>query len=643
MSLFDKKRPIDLISMGRVAVDLYAEQVGSHLEDVQTFRKYLGGCAGNIAVGTSRLGLKSALLSCVGADAMGKFLLRELKKNQVDVSHVSQTEDHLTSIVTLGIKPPNDFPVIYYRDNCADMQIKPEQCDKKFFAKSKALFVTATGLSEKNIRETTHFAVDLAAETKTAVIFDLDFRPAFWSLAPKGDGHLRFKSSDQVTKIYKEMLPKCTLVLGTPNEICIAGGSKSLPQAVRNIREVSNAIIIMNSLEHGCAIYTDDLDHPLNVRSFPVRVFNSQGSSSVFISGILAGWLQGENWFDAAQLANACEAIVVTRHGCGPAIPCRAEVEYFIEKFTIDPNGSYDKKLDLIHRRCHSAEPQNVFILRLDHDYPFEQSCDDVGRERNIISAFKNQIYQGFLKVKRNNPEFDMGIGIDERYGRDIIVDANNKNIPIALPIDAGGSFPVQWYDDRPLYEQILLRPANFFVQIRWQYHPDFDTSIKLRQLSQLRLLSKVCHSLNRKLLVELAIPANCNRDGKYVAKAMEQVYEHEIYPHCWKLLPMFSVSEWQLVNEVCENYDPTVNIILLGGNYIQFEDWATHFSLFKKSPFAQGFTIGRSTFWEPWQQLINGDITLDDVPDLVADNFLTFIDYWNQSEAITPIMEGAL
>ena len=99
MSLFDSKRSTDLISMGRVAVDLYAEQVGSHLQDVQTFRKYLGGCAGNIAVGTARLGLKSAILSSVGSDAMGEFITNELHKENVDISFLFQSDKHLTAIL----------------------------------------------------------------------------------------------------------------------------------------------------------------------------------------------------------------------------------------------------------------------------------------------------------------------------------------------------------------------------------------------------------------------------------------------------------------------------------------------------------------------------------------------------------------
>src|SRR5258708_2507961 len=120
---FDFDRHIDVICMGRVAVDLYSEQIGSSLEDTQSFRKYLGGCAGNIAVGCARAGLHSAMFSCVGKDAMGQFIKQELQREPVDITLVKETEKHLTGLVLLGINPPHRFPLIFYRENCADMQL----------------------------------------------------------------------------------------------------------------------------------------------------------------------------------------------------------------------------------------------------------------------------------------------------------------------------------------------------------------------------------------------------------------------------------------------------------------------------------------------------------------------------------------
>ncbi len=134
---FCSNRNIDIICMGRVAVDLYAEQVHSPLEDAQSFRKYLGGCAGNTAVGTARLGLKSAMFSCVGSDDMGVYLRKTLENEGVDTSLLRNTPEHLTALVLLGVNPPERFPLIFYRENCADMQINPDDADPEIFKNAK--------------------------------------------------------------------------------------------------------------------------------------------------------------------------------------------------------------------------------------------------------------------------------------------------------------------------------------------------------------------------------------------------------------------------------------------------------------------------------------------------------------------------
>ncbi len=174
---FDHNRPLDLICMGRVAVDFYAEQIGARLAEAQTFRKSLGGCAGNIAVGTARLALHSAILSCIGQDEMGVFLKETLQKEAVNTDYLRTTNKHLTGLVILGIDPPEHFPLIFYRQNCADMQLKTRDCNADFFRQSKALLVTGTGFSTPEMRITSHHALDLAKSTQTAVILDIDYRP----------------------------------------------------------------------------------------------------------------------------------------------------------------------------------------------------------------------------------------------------------------------------------------------------------------------------------------------------------------------------------------------------------------------------------------------------------------------------------
>lgn len=335
---FAADRPVDVISMGRVAVDLYAEQIGAALEDAETFRKYLGGCAGNIAVGCARSGLKTSMFSCVGTDAMGQFLKQELQREHVDISLLQETSEHLTGLVLLGVNPPDRFPLIFYRENCADMQLRREHVNAAAIAQAKVLLITGTGLSTESMRETSHHAVDTARSVGTRVVFDLDYRPVLWKVTAKGDGETRYKTAEFVSQHYRDMLPKCDLIVGTEDEILIAGQSENLETALATIRGATSAAIVCKLGAKGCSIYLDDMNHPISVGAFPTTVLNVLGAGDAFISSFLRGLLRNADWETCAQYANASGAIVVSRHGCAPAMPYYDELLDYINNYSTRGN-----------------------------------------------------------------------------------------------------------------------------------------------------------------------------------------------------------------------------------------------------------------------------------------------------------------
>lgn len=346
---FDVKRPIDVICMGRVAVDLYAEQVHTTLVDAKTLRKYLGGCAGNIAVGTARLGLQSMMFSCVGTDEMGQFLKKNLQQENVRTDLLYETDKHLTGLVLLGICPPRHFPLIFYRNDCADMQLKPEQAQSDLLAQAKTLLITGTGLSTKAMRATTQHTVKLAKQLGTAIIIDLDFRPVLWGLTALGDGETRYKSSAEVTAQYQAIIPACDLIVGTEEEICIAGGQENIAAAIDALRQQTPAPIVVKNGERGCQVFLAKQTTPLSVRAFPVEVLNVLGAGDAFISGLLRGLLRGESWETAMTYANAAGALVVTRHGCAPAMPNFVELTYFINEYDHIPAIWLSEPLRQLH------------------------------------------------------------------------------------------------------------------------------------------------------------------------------------------------------------------------------------------------------------------------------------------------------
>jgi 5-dehydro-2-deoxygluconokinase len=323
--------------MGRVAVDLYAEQIGVDLSDVSSFKKYLGGCAGNIAVGTSRLGLKSQMFSCVGTDEMGVFLQKELQKEKVNTDLLSTSDKHLTGLVLLGIKPPTQFPLIFYRKDCSDMQLQNEKITNDDLAQSKSILITGTGISTSAMKETTMKVAQRARQAECAVIFDLDFRPVLWGLTSVGNGENRYCQSEVVSQNYQEIIPFCDLIVGTEEELCIAGGTNNLDQALNRIQQLSNSPIVVKLGDKGAIIHFASKKCVFRSQPFPVEVLNVLGAGDAFMSGLLRGILQGESWEKSCQYANACGAIVVTRHGCAPAMPYKQELDYFLSEYTNDP------------------------------------------------------------------------------------------------------------------------------------------------------------------------------------------------------------------------------------------------------------------------------------------------------------------
>ena len=396
---FHVSRPIDIISMGRVAVDLYSDDIHATLADSTHFSKYLGGCAGNIAVGCARLGLTSMMFSCIGKDEMGTFLRNTLTQENVDTRLLYETKDHLTGLVLLGIDPPDRFPLMFYRNDCADMQLKPAQVRADLFGEAKALLITGTGLSTDSMFETTMHAVKTAIENETAVIIDLDFRPVLWGLTTLGDGESRHKESEAVTLAYQKILPLCQLIVGTEEEICIAGGASDKVQAIQHIRQLTHAPIVVKTGEKGCEVYRQRDNQAMKTKPFPVEIVNVLGAGDGFMSGLLRGLLRGKPWEVATTYANASGALVVTRHGCSPAIPYFDELNYFIDHYDKVPMLWKSETLNQLHQKHHLTKNNNTSLVSHRNGFPdgltkittIGEPHDDTGMDFNCLKLRKGE------------------------------------------------------------------------------------------------------------------------------------------------------------------------------------------------------------------------------------------------------------
>ncbi|MCB2134066.1 MAG: 5-dehydro-2-deoxygluconokinase, partial [Rhodobacteraceae bacterium] len=290
----------DVITIGRASVDLYGGQVGGRLEDMASFQKYIGGSPTNIAAGTARLGLKSALVTRVGDEHMGRFIREELAREGVDVRGVKTDPERLTALVLLGIRDDKQFPLIFYRENCADMALCEDDIDEGFIAASRSVVATGTHLSHPRTAAAVLKALRLAREHGAQTALDIDYRPNLWGLSGHGDGENRFIESAAVTAKLQATLGLFDLIVGTEEEFHIAGGTTDTVAALRAVRALSGATLVCKRGPMGAVAFAgaipDRLDEGESGPGFPIEVFNVLGAGDGFMSGLLKGWLDGESW-----------------------------------------------------------------------------------------------------------------------------------------------------------------------------------------------------------------------------------------------------------------------------------------------------------------------------------------------------------
>lgn len=312
-------RTFDVLCMGRSSIDLYSNDVGAPFEQIASFAALVGGCPTNISVGTRRLGLKSALLTAVGADRVGDFILHFLRREDVETRFIPTKPGRRTSAVLLGIEPPDHFPLTFYRDNCADIELTIDDALSAPIADSRLLLISGTGLSKEPSRSATQFAAEQASRAGTEVVLDIDYRPDQWH-DPRA-----FAISTRVT------LPLVDIAIGTEDEIKAATGEDSADAAVARLLESVRKAVVFKRGADGARVYTRD-GAVIDAAPFKIEVLNVLGAGDAFASGFIYGYLQGWGWAKAARMGNATGAIVVTRQGCANDMPTLAEALALIDQ-----------------------------------------------------------------------------------------------------------------------------------------------------------------------------------------------------------------------------------------------------------------------------------------------------------------------
>ncbi len=636
---FASGRALDVICLGRLAVDLYAQQIGSPLEDVTSFAKYLGGSSANIAFGTARLGLKSAMLSKVGDDHMGRFLTDTLAKEGCDISHVGIDHDRLTALVMLGIKDKDTFPLIFYRENCADMAIEAQSFDAGFIGSSKALLITGTHFSTAAMHAVSSQALTLARASNVRTVLDIDYRPVLWGLSGKADGETRFVSNEGVTQHLQAILPQFDLVVGTEEECMIAGGGADIMASLRAIRAVTNATLVVKRGPLGCAVIAGadpipaSLDDAFNYRGVRVAVLNVLGAGDAFLSGFLKGWLRGEDYQACCRYANGCGALVVSRHGCAPAMPSSVELDYFLANADKLAHPDQDATLARLHRTTVARRQwDELCVFAFDHRTQFFELAQQAGAGEAAISALKQLLVQAVAQTRESlHLAGKTGVLIDGRYGVDALNDATGRGWWIGRPVELPGSNPLQFDWGRSIGSHLISWPKEHVIKCLVQLHPDDAPENRLEQEAQIKALYDAAQVSGHELLLEIIPSDSFPQDEHTVLRAVKRLYNLGIYPEWWKLESL-TAQQWQAIDALVHERDPYCRGVVLLGLNAPISQLAASFEAARHSSTCRGFMVGRTIFQEPSRRWLAGQIDDATLTSEVRANFEQLIHLWQQT-----------
>ncbi|MDE9539575.1 bifunctional 5-dehydro-2-deoxygluconokinase/5-dehydro-2-deoxyphosphogluconate aldolase [Xenorhabdus bovienii] len=631
----EQYKKFDVICMGRIAVDLYGQQIGPRLEDMGSFSKYLGGSSGNVAYGTARQGLKSSMLARVGDEHMGRFLREELQRVGCDTSHLITDKERLTALVLLGIKDNETFPLIFYRDNCADMAITRNDFSEDYIASARCLAITGTHLSHPQTRDAVLTALQYARRNGVKTAIDIDYRPVLWGLTSLGDGETRYITSEQVTAQLQEVLPQFDLIVGTEEEFHIAGGSTDTIEALRCVRTLTEATLVCKRGALGCSVFNanipDTLDEGITIPGVRVEVLNVLGAGDAFMSGLLRGYLNNESWEQACIYANACGALVVSRHGCAPAMPDKIELDNYLARAEDVLRPDLDVHLNHLHRisRRHK-QWEELCVMAFDHRIQFVEMARKVNASLERIPQLKKLLFRASQEViAEAHLEGQAGILCDSTFGQDVLNSATGKGLWIGRPIELPGSRPL-CLEHGDIGSQLVSWPLEHIVKCLVFFHPEDNPLLRLEQEKTVQEVYVACCQSGHELLLEVILPSDMTHSDEFYLRALQRFYNLGIKPDWWKLPPMQSAT-WDQIEALIAQRDRHCRGVVILGLDAPEAILKASFNAAAGKPIVKGFAVGRTLFGQPSLKWLAGEIDDQTLILQIKTNYHNLISYWRQ------------
>jgi 5-dehydro-2-deoxygluconokinase len=450
-------------------------------------------------------------------------------------------------------------------------------------------------------------------------------------VASHEQGGEMFVESAEVTEVYVRVLPDCDLVVGTEEEIRIAGGSSDTRESLLGIREISGATIVLKVGAMGAIVFPgeipEDLQDGVSVPGFPVEVFNSVGAGDAFMSGFLSRWLREEPLEECLRIGNACGAIVVSRHGCSPAMPTPEELEYFLNMPEKPRRLRDDEWLEHLHRATTRREPKELRVFAIDHRWQLEEVADELGVGRERLRDLKMLLARAFRQVAEGDPA--AGILIDDVYGEEALEELTGSGVWISRAAEVAGSRPVQLVSGLNPGATIRTWPEEHVVKCNLYMHPDDDPEMKERQERNVFQLYDACIRNDRRLLLEVQAPSGSGYGDDDMVELLGRFYEIGVRPDWWKLPPNKDPEVWKRRGDAVRERDPYCAGILVLGQALEEENLAEFFAATASEPRCNGFAIGRSIYGAEARRWLAGEISDEQLSSSVAERYSSMVSLW--------------
>ncbi len=603
---------LDVITIGRSSVDLYGRQVGGRLEDMLSFAKYVGGSPTNMAVGAARLGLRAGVVTRVGDEHFGRFIRETLEGEGVDTRTVRTDPERLTALAILGIRDRDSFPLIFYRENCADMALSESDIDPAAISRAGCVVTTGTHHSHEGTDAACRRALRLARGNGARTALDIDYRPNLWGLGGHGAGEDRYQASGRVAQRLQEVMPLCDLVVGTEEELRAAGGAEDLMDAIRSIRACTEAAIVCKRGPTGAVLFEGGIpgtvDEGLQAPGFPIEVFNVLGAGDGFMAGLLRGWLRGEPWLEALRFANACGALAVSRHGCAPAYPSWEELVRFIEHGSSERAVRKDTELAHLHRATTRwREWPTVRAFAFDHRSQMREMAARAGAGLDRVGAFKHLCLRAALEVADGAPGF--GVLCDGSLGQEALHAAAGSGLWIGRPVERPGSRPLALEIGPDIGSDLVEWPREHVVKCLCNCHPDDPDEMWDGQIRTLLRLQDAVIRAGLEWLLETLPSAVAEAHSGSTAMVMERLYGAGLRPDWWKLEPMSDSKHWEEACAMIETFDPHCRGIVVLGRDAPMDTLAETFRIAAVHERVRGFAVGRTVFGAVLERWLGGAI----------------------------------